>query len=171
MPALAAAQDPGEALKLCAEQPTDELKLACFEAVAAAYGDREETPEPAPVVPTADASPDPQPQAPEADAAPEPQPQALPAARPAPAASAQEAASGEEDEVLRYRVLRVTRTPGLRLLTFETESGAVWQQTGSRRFYYPTDGAFDIEIRRGMMGDQQLRVAGSGRMTRVKRID
>lgn len=55
-------------------------------------------------------------------------------------------------------------------LVFHFENGQVWRQQEARRFQYPKNRSFDVEIARGVFGDYQLRVGGEGRMTRIKRL-
>ena len=75
----------------------------------------------------------------------------------------------EPEERVTATVTNVTRDYTKRLV-FQFENGQVWRQQEARRFQYPKDGAFDVEIARGVFGDYQLRVNGEGRMTRIKRL-
>lgn len=75
-----------------------------------------------------------------------------------------------DDEGFKAVVVNVTSNRVLRRLTFEMENGEVWRQVESDRLYYPKDGPFEVVVRRGIMGDYQMRVGGEGRMTRIKRI-
>jgi hypothetical protein len=54
-------------------------------------------------------------------------------------------------------------------VTFTLDNGQVWQQVDDRYFPYPRDEDFAIVISQGMMGDYRLRVGGTGRMIRVRR--
>lgn len=58
-----------------------------------------------------------------------------------------------------------------RPLVFHFAGGQVWRQMEPGYFPYPKNRPFDVEIRRGMMGDYQLRVEGKGRMTRIVRVE
>jgi len=74
-----------------------------------------------------------------------------------------------EPEVLTVAVVEVTRGSN-RLLSFHLANGQVWRQTEVRHYPYPKDSDFDVTISTGMMGDYRLRVGGTGRMLRVKRV-
>ncbi|MDA0992549.1 MAG: hypothetical protein O3A13_02825 [Proteobacteria bacterium] len=56
------------------------------------------------------------------------------------------------------------------VLYFHFDDGQVWRQIEGRRFRYPKDGDFEVTISKGLLGDDQLRVEGSGAMTRIRRI-
>lgn len=75
----------------------------------------------------------------------------------------------EEPPALTARVVDVTRSWD-DSLSFHLDNGQVWQQIEPRRFPYPRDGEFDVEITQGMMGDYRLRVEGEGRMVRIRRL-
>ena len=57
-----------------------------------------------------------------------------------------------------------------KIIYFHFANGQLWRQMEPGRFQYPRDGAFEVEIRQGMMGDYQMRVDGKGRMTRIVRV-
>lgn len=171
--ALAAAEEPASELALCAEQPSDALKLACFEALAARYrqeSSAEATPpaEPAPAAEPASIV--------ELAAGVERAPATDSETRELDAATGREhlpaRAAGEPPaaEVVTATVVAVTRRPVTRELTFEMDNGQVWRQMEAGHYRYPKDGAFDVEIRQGLMGDYQMRVGGEGRMTRIVRV-
>ena len=174
-------------LELCAGLETAELKLACFEAIIAASkleesaaGEKEPPgtaatgvaePVPAEVV-TPAAS-----QAVEAAAAAQPSPTTAAGGTSTPAANADFGREHIEDpadkrpgsETITVRVDEVRRARDRRL-HFYFDNGHVWRQMEYAPFPYPKDRAFEVEIRRGVMGDYQLRVEGKGRMTRIVRI-
>lgn len=75
----------------------------------------------------------------------------------------------EADRRVTATVTEVTRDYTKRLV-FHFENGQVWRQQEARRFQYPKNRSFDVEIARGVFGDYQLRVGGEGRMTRIKRL-
>ncbi|MCG8435429.1 MAG: hypothetical protein MJA83_15510 [Gammaproteobacteria bacterium] len=55
-------------------------------------------------------------------------------------------------------------------LYFHLDNGHIWRQLEARHLPYPKDGPFNIVITRGMMGEYRLRVEGSGRMVRIRRV-
>jgi hypothetical protein len=75
----------------------------------------------------------------------------------------------EESPVLRATVVDVTRAWD-DSLSFHLDNGQVWRQIESRRFPYPKNGEFEVEIARGMMGEYRLRVGGESRMVRIRRV-
>lgn len=195
--APAVAQDVTSAdLAFCAAQGTDELKLACFEALAAKHtrADTVTASKPTDVPPiTAEppvrvATPSDANTAPPRGA-PEPRIAAVvppPVEKPAPSQAPEpgllddsigqrhmdrEAAVAEKErEVFAATITNVVTDPRTRKLTFEMANGQVWRQMQRGHFLYPKDKAFDVEIRRGLMGDYQMRVDGAGRMTRIVRV-
>ena len=82
----------------------------------------------------------------------------------------EEPAAQVEDEVVIATVNEVTRG-NYDILYFHFANGQVWRQSEKRHFPYPRDGAFEVEIDTGMMGDYQMRIGGEGRMTRIKRVE
>lgn len=154
-------------LEVCAGLATDELQLACFEAIvassqrqAAVAAEPADTDSPVPAAQPAVAA---------TIAAPAPETTA--------AADLQEDFGrehlAEKDDsdaaVMEATVVAVSRGRN-RILTFQLDNGQVWRQLESRHFSYPKDGEFDVTISTGMMGDYRLRVGGEGRMLRVRRI-
>ena len=75
----------------------------------------------------------------------------------------------DQPDVLTATVVKVAKGR-FDILYFHFDNGQIWRQVQARRFHYPRDRPFDVSIATGMMGDYQLRVAGDGPMTRIKRI-
>ena len=67
-------------------------------------------------------------------------------------------------------VVSVTRTWD-DALVFHLDNGQVWRQIEPRRYPYPRNREFDVEITQGMMGEYRLRVGGEGRMVKVRRVE
>lgn len=76
----------------------------------------------------------------------------------------------EEPEVFIETVTEVEQGRN-RVLYFHMQNGQVWRQMEPRRLPYPRGRPFEVEIKRGTMGDYQLRVEGEGRMTRIVRVE
>ena len=79
-------------------------------------------------------------------------------------------AQENDKEVLRAMVTEVSRDHK-RLLYFHLDNGHVWRQLEARHFQYPKAGRFEINIARGMMGDYRMRIGDNGRMVRVRRVE
>lgn len=81
-----------------------------------------------------------------------------------------ESADSNDDDATTHiaEVVKVSRRNYV--LYFEFANGETWRQMKADRIVYPRNRAFEVEIRRGFMGDQQLRVEGKGRMTRIVRV-
>ena len=178
-------------LERCASLATAELKLACFEALAASEGTQAE--------PAADVAPDPLAESAAAEkalitagAAGSHSESVVPAPtavanddKPdvADKAVADETGADElgreqldeekdvekEEVVVRATVSEVVRG-GYDVLYFHFANGQVWRQLEKRRFSYPRDEEFDVIIKVGMMGDYRLRLAAGGPMTPIRRI-
>ncbi len=70
---------------------------------------------------------------------------------------------------LEATVLRVT-TGGRKHLYFHLENDQLWRQLEADYLPYPKNRAFNIEISQGFLGDYRLRVEGSGRLVRIRRV-
>lgn len=162
------------ALELCAGLETQELVLACFEAIiVAGRAPAAQLSERAVVVASENAqiSVDPEPRAarvaatsgttdvnlraPSADDNGR-QPLALPDQE-------------EKTKIIEAVVVGVKKSYN-RTLYFHLANGHVWRQTEPRHFQYPKRGAFDVNISQGVMGDYRLRIGEKGRMVRVRRV-
>lgn len=66
-------------------------------------------------------------------------------------------------------VLRVTED-SRKHLYFHLENDQLWRQTEADYLPYPKDRPFNIEISQGFLGDYRLRVEGSGRLVRIRRL-
>ena len=75
----------------------------------------------------------------------------------------------DESATLGARVIEVSQH-GRSHLYFHLENGQVWRQIEPRYVPYPRNGAFEVEISRGMLGEYRLRVAGKGRLVRIRRV-
>jgi hypothetical protein len=75
--------------------------------------------------------------------------------------------SDKDSAVRLVQVVSVARRN--HVLYFEFANGETWRQMKADRITYPRNRPFEAEIRRGIMGDHQLRVEGKGRMTRIVR--
>jgi len=129
-------------LELCASLKTQELKLACFEAIVA---NSQVTPEVTPVVSVTPSDED--------------------FGREQLAAPDQE----EKKEVIKAMVIDVTQGYN-KSLYFHLANGHIWRQIEPRRFQYPKQGDFEVSISQGMMGDYRLRIGDNGRMVRIRRV-
>ena len=78
--------------------------------------------------------------------------------------------ANEEEAVFQATVTEVT-TAGYKTLYFHLANGQVWRQIEPRRFSYPKNGDFDVNITRGMMGDYRLRIGDKGRMVAIRRVE
>ncbi len=135
-------------LKLCASLATPHLKLSCYESIAAIKPD-----EPNPSSDIAD---------------------------PGTTSSSVDDFGDEhldqtdrEPKSVVATVTDVRRESGFNgVLYFHLSNGQVWRQATPGYFFFPRDQntGFDVKISRGVMGDYQLRVDGSGPMTRIKRV-
>lgn len=173
-------------LELCAKLETAELKLACFEAIAAAGQSsevqvpeiaKEEKPEETPdaaTEPGSDSFADEM----TPDAVQTEVNDALEDSTPVsetPAVedfgSEQLAAPNLEDkkEVIKAKVVNVT-TGHNKVLYFHLANGHVWRQIEPRRLQYPKSGHFDVNITQGVMGEYRLRIGDNGRMVRIRRV-
>ena len=56
------------------------------------------------------------------------------------------------------------------VLYFHFEDGQIWRQIEGRRFSYPRNGPFDVEITTGLMREFRLRLVTGGPMTRIRRL-
>lgn len=75
----------------------------------------------------------------------------------------------EPDGVTRVIVSRV-ESGRFDLLYFHFKNGQVWRQIEARRFRYPKNQEFEVQISQGMLGDYQLRLDEDSPMTRIRRI-
>ena len=161
-------------LELCAGLETQELKLACFEAIIAGSS----TPD-AVATPTVAVAVTTEPSDGALSVTPEPS-AATVATTPEPVANSQ---LGEEhldrpeteekandDDVIHATVTEVSRGRN-RILYFHFDNGQVWRQSEARHLEYPRSGEFDINITRGMMGDYRMRIGDNGRMMRIRRVE
>ena len=187
-------------LERCASLETSELKLACFEALAAG--------EEAKVEPAVDPAPESpaEPFATESALATgaaagvaEPDAESM---APIPAVTADDEQADGPDAVAQERpdeeyadaidelgrehldeekvdekeeaVVRVTVSEVVKgsydVLNLHFANGQVWRQLESRRFSYPRNGEFDVIIDSGMMGDYRLRLDRGGPMTPIRRV-
>jgi hypothetical protein len=169
-------------LEHCAGLATQDLKLACFEAIIAGRKTLETR------RPEAVDSPLPEQPAAEIEAVPEVEPPVEQMRQEAPAASEAATAQpvtvsqlGEEhlahpetkandDEIFHATVIEVSKGRN-RTLYFHFDNGQVWRQMEARHLEYPRSGEFDINIRRGMMGDYRMRIGDNGRMVRIRRVE
>ena len=182
-------------LERCANLKTVELKLACFEALAAIERTESE--------PAVEVAPDPLPESAaaqkrqvttgaaiivvESDAE---------SAVPAPTAAANDGKTGvvnetvadetredelgreqlehkkvvEKEEVLVRAIVSKVVKGSHDVLYFHFANGQVWRQAESRRFSYPRNKEFDVIIKVGMMGDYRLRLETGGPMTQIRRV-
>lgn len=120
----------------------------------------------------------------------EPPPAPAPAPTPTPNASAQPAAVAAEppgtaadefgrehlertedpdQETLEATVIDVTKT-GYGELVFHLDNGQVWRQQEKRYYPYPRNREFAVTISRGILGEYQLQVEGTGRKVTIRRI-
>lgn len=70
---------------------------------------------------------------------------------------------------LEATVLRVTEG-SRKHLYFHLENDQLWRQLEADYLPYPKNRAFNIEISQGFLGDYRLRVEGSGRLVRIRRV-
>ncbi len=182
-PLAAGAQQQVDVAELlrCSALPTAADKLACYEALTrqvqpAALPELDVAPVPAgepvellPEVPAVvNAVPEIAPAPPPEDLEPRPVPP-LAAETPSVAPVAQPAEINNDDSSIHtVEVVKVARRN--LVLYFEFANGETWRQMKADRIAYPRSRAFEVEIRRGFMGDHQLRVEGKGRMTRIVRV-
>jgi len=204
---LIAASEPAAAqtveqsdLALCASLATSELKLACFEALAAGEEVKvEPAVDPAPESPAEPSATESALAAGAAASVAEPDAESM---VPIPAVTADDEQADSPDVVVQERpdeeyadavdeigreyldekkvdekeepVVRVTVSGvvkgGYDVLYFHFVNGQVWRQIESRRFSYPRNGEFDVIIESGMMGDYRLRLDTGGPMTQIRRI-
>ena len=75
----------------------------------------------------------------------------------------------DESAALGARVIEVSQH-GRGHLYFHLENGQVWRQIEPRYVPYPRNGTFEVKISRGMLGEYRLRVAGKGRLVRIRRV-
>ncbi len=185
-------------LEICAGLETQELKLACFEAITASgktpeIRQRKAVDSPLSDQPVAEieAVPDAVEPAVATAAAPENPPVASepPPADHSPVAAevasvasvmpaeedfgrAQLAApdQGEEKPVIKAMVVDVTQGSSKRLY-FHLANGQVWRQIEPRHFQYPKQSDFEVGISKGMMSEYRLRIGDNGRMVRIRRVE
>lgn len=77
--------------------------------------------------------------------------------------------SAEAPEVLRARVMSVSKG-NHDALVFHLDNGQVWRQIQPRYYPYPRNQEFDATITTGMLGEYQLQVEGEGRKVNVRRL-
>jgi len=78
--------------------------------------------------------------------------------------------TGDPDqETLEATVIDVTKT-GYGELVFHLDNGQVWRQQEKRYYPYPRNREFDATISRGILGEYQLQVEGTGRKVTIRRI-
>jgi hypothetical protein len=185
-------------LEMCAGLETQELKLACFEAIIASsttpdIRQPEAVDSPLSDQPVAEigAVPDAVEPAVATSAAPENPPVAIEpppadhsqvAAEVAPVASVMPAKEdfgreqlaapdqGEEKQVIKAIVVDVTQGSS-KLLYFRLANGQVWRQIEPRRFQYPKQSDFEVSISEGFMSEYRLRIGDNGRMVRIRRVE
>ena len=71
-------------------------------------------------------------------------------------------------ETMSAVVIDVTRT-GYGELVFHLDNGQVWRQQEKRYYPYPRNREFDVTISRGILGEYQLQVEGTGRKVTIRR--
>ena len=160
-------------LEICAGLETQDLKLACFEAIINT-GNLPEEPVPEIAVEGAPEN---------APVAIEPEPadhsQVAPEVTPAVSVTPSEedfgreqlaTADQEEKKIIEAMVVDVTQGSS-KLLYFHLANGQVWRQIEPRRIQYPKSGDFEVGITHGMMGDYRLRIGDNGRMVRIRRVE
>ncbi|MCY3939724.1 MAG: hypothetical protein OXG29_01420 [Gammaproteobacteria bacterium] len=159
----AVADDLPEELQRCAQLQNAEVRLACYDALAAISASRPQHASSATEAPTPAVSPS--------------------AAAPSAAVQAPEQESGqslaqrvfgllpgrdEGDNLLESRVVGEIRNPG-QGTRFTLENGQVWQQTDrTRRNYRATNPR--VEIREGFMNSYRMRLEGLNGRIRVRRV-
>lgn len=74
-----------------------------------------------------------------------------------------------DQETLEATVIDVTKT-GYGELVFHLDNGQVWRQQEKRYYPYPRNREFDATISRGILGEYQLQVEGTGRKVTIRRI-
>jgi len=175
-------------LRICADLATDELKLACFEAIVAtgsrSGSDSDESGEGGAELetPPLHAGMDKlddvvEPSGPEDVAGTNDDNLADSSSESTLDSFGREQLQSQKDDkptMAVGRVVEVSRSKDRsQALQFHLESGQVWRQIEARYFSYPKNEPFDVTISQGMMGDYRLRVGtpdDSGRMVRVRRI-
>ena len=80
-----------------------------------------------------------------------------------------ERAEDPDQQTLEATVIDVTKT-GYGELVFHLDNGQVWRQQEKRYYPYPRNGEFAVTISRGILGEYQLQVEGSGRKVTIRRI-
>jgi hypothetical protein len=172
--------DVSKDLHLCAQQETPELKLACFEALAALHRPAAEVQQARPDVPAIEETKPAAAEAPPVYAVPAVPPSREADASPTGEIAAEPTATVDQRDApspappLENSTIRATVTEvrqGYRdVLYFHLANGDVWRQIEAGRFPYPKDNEFEVEITPGMLSESRLRVNGKGRMTRVRRV-
>ena len=74
-----------------------------------------------------------------------------------------------DQQTLEATVIDVTKT-GYGELVFHLDNGQVWRQQEKRYYPYPRDREFGVTISRGILGEYQLQVEGTGRKVTIRRI-
>lgn len=175
-------------LELCTGLETQELKLACFEAIiAAARTPGEQITEPAieEVPETAPAASNPKVAVATASESEPVMTEAVPelahsqvATEVSPAIAVtpstkdfgrEQLATAENEGVIKAIVVDVTKAHN-KALNFHLANGQIWRQLEPRHFQYPKQGHFEVIISQGVMGEYRLRIDGKGRMVRIRRI-
>jgi hypothetical protein len=164
------------ALEVCAGLETPDLRLACFEAIAAGPAPAAHTSEPS--LAAAEAPVSEQGVAP-VDTIPEVMPAVTAAVTPEQTAASDfgqeylaepEKKEEQKNEILRATVTDVTKGQ-YNVLYFHLDNGQVWRQMEARHYQYPKNREFDINITRGMMGEYRMRIGDNGRMVRIRRVE
>ena len=130
-------------LENCAGLETQQLKLACFEAIIASS----KTPETR-----------------------QPVASVMPAGEDIGREQLAAADQGEKKEVIKAMVVDVTQGSS-KLLYFHLANGQVWRQIEPRRFQYPKQSDFEVSISQGVLSEYRLRIGDNGRMVRIRRVE
>lgn len=74
-----------------------------------------------------------------------------------------------DDTLLHATVVEVSKGR-YDILYFTLDNGQVWRQIEARRFYYPKNTEFEVNINRGMMGEYRMRIGDNSPMVRIRRV-
>lgn len=77
--------------------------------------------------------------------------------------------ASEEPEQVTAIVTDVTKGRN-DVLYFHFANGQIWRQIEPRRWPYPKQGNFEVQVTVGMMGEYRMRIGEKGRMTRIRRV-
>ena len=162
-------------LEICANLESQELKLACFEAIIAAgrtSGEQASEDGAAMVLENAPVAADPESYAANVDMTAKVNSSvATAAALPADDFGNEnlDVPESTEENIIRATVTEVS-TGYNKILYFHLANGDVWRQIEARHLQYPKGRDFEISITQGMMGEYRLRIGGDGRMVKIRRV-